>query len=124
MSSMLPTGMTLGSALTNHTVFNDIINKVIDVVKNIDNHETLKNHPEIINLVCDTIEYFLPSNKYKFDKKQIAIRVLDTVYSLNDDEKKDVETQIQFIYNNKLIKPTPFYKIIWGYITSFFKMRT
>jgi hypothetical protein len=119
----LPYGINIGKGMTNHITFNAIVNKVVSILKSIDNVDTLKNHPEIVNTTCCIIEWYIPNNTFKFDKKQMAVQVLDLVFGHTDQEKEDIATQVEFQYINGLIKPTPFYKIIYAFLVSLFKIR-
>jgi hypothetical protein len=124
VTAPIPTGITVKKTLTNHIAFNSIVAKIVSILKGIDNYEQLKNHPEIINMTCDLIEYYVPNNTFNFDKKAMAVQILDVVFSLTIDEKATVATQIDFLYNNNMIQPTPFWKIAYSYIKSFFSVRS
>lgn len=63
---------------------------------------------QMTEFVCNLIENLCPlNNKGKYDKKILALEVLAEVYDLTDDEKKTVESQIQYIYDSDLIVRIP-----------------
>jgi hypothetical protein len=116
----LPLGLSFQNALAAHVDFNGIVGKIVSYLQSIDNYDTLKNHPELVLLTCNLVEYYMPDNKYKIDKKEMAIIVLDKVFTLTDDEKTAVRTQIQFFYDNKQIQPVGWLSYLKGVWSSFF----
>lgn len=110
MTTLLPPGLTFKNALNVHVTFNEILKKCSDLIQSIDNYETLRKNPELILLACDLVEYNIPKNTSSFDKKELVVSILDKVFTLTDDEKNDVRTTIQFLYDHNRIKGVPFIK--------------
>jgi hypothetical protein len=97
----------------------DIISKCVDFVKKIDSYESLKGHPEIILMICNIIEYSMDSNKYKIDKKELAISALDKLFPLSEEERNQLRVLIQFMYDTNQIKGSIYQQII-GYFRGLF----
>lgn len=92
--------MTYISAfISSRVLISNVVSIIVEKVKKIDDYETLKLHPEIILLVCTLIEEYIPDNKYKIDKKELGVIVLDKLFTINDVEREEVRTNIQFIYD-------------------------
>ena len=116
MNAMLPLGVFVKNSLLAHITFNEVLKKVVDIIKMIDGVDLLKNSPELILLVCNIIESMLGNNKFKIDKKELVISILDVIFNLSDEEKELVRNQIQFNYDNKAIKKPTYFKIIKDWI--------
>jgi hypothetical protein len=85
---------------------NDLKKLVVQTVKEFDNVGTLKFDNELLKFVCNCIENGLKSKyekKQKTDKKALVIQIFDEIFSLNDDEKKKLGNNIDFLCSNELI---------------------
>jgi hypothetical protein len=111
----LPFGLKLKHSLKIHDVFHSLITKISDLVKQIPNHIDLKNEPELLLMVCNLVENMIYSNKYKIDKKDLCLCIMDDLYNLTDAERVSFSNQIQFMYDNGQIKKQPIYKLALHY---------
>lgn len=68
-----------------------------------------KNNTEFVLLVLNLVEH-LVKKKYKIDKKKLAVHILSTLLNLNAQEISALETNIEFLHANKMIK-----KVSWYY---------
>lgn len=62
-----------------------------------------KNNTEFVLLVLNLVEH-LVKKKYKIDKKKLAIHILSTLLNLGPQEVSALETNIEFLHSNKMIK--------------------
>lgn len=122
--SSLPAGLFLKNALNVHYKFHDILDKIHTIITSIKHYEDLKTNPELLLLVCNLIEYHLPDNKkMKLDKRDLALQVMDKLFTLTDDEKDATAKQIQFLYDNKKIKPVKWYKAVFYSVKEYIKRK-
>ena len=74
-------------------------------MKEIPDLQELRLSPEVSNLVCNTVESIINcGNKYHIDKKQLVTDVLNKIFNLTDEEKKQVCMQMDFLCDNGNIK--------------------
>jgi len=84
---------------------NEIIDFVLKDIQKIPNYYNLKNDIEILLHICNLVENLISKNKGAIDKKQLVIDIICQVFCISSDAEKDaVAKQIQFLYDNKLIK--------------------
>jgi len=102
-----------------------LVKKVCDLVdaklKTIPDLMTRKNDVEITELVCNVIENYCKAKKYKVDKKDIVKVFLQRLFSLNADELKRLDKQIEFIHGRNLIKKIPYSKYVKRFIFGIIK---
>ena len=86
---------------------NELKNLIITKVKELDNLGTLKFDNELLKFVCSCVENGL-NPKYekrnKTDKKAFVIDIFDNVFGFNEEEKKKLSSNIDFIISNNLVK--------------------
>jgi hypothetical protein len=120
----LPAGLFLKNTLNVHYTFHEILDKIHTVITSIKHFEDLKTNPELLLLVCRLIEVNLPDNKQmKLDKKDLALQIMNKLFSLTDDEKDATSKQIQFLYDNKKIKAVKWYNAIYYSVKEYIKRR-
>lgn len=62
-----------------------------------------KNNTEFVLLVLNLIEH-LVKKKHKIDKKKLAVHILSTMLNLGPQDVTALETNIEFLHSNKMIK--------------------
>lgn len=85
----------------------ELKNLIISKVKELDNLGTLKFDNELLKFVCTCVENGLNSKyekRNKTDKKAFVIDVFHTIFSLNDTEKQNLGSSIDFIVANDLVQ--------------------
>ena len=85
----------------------DLKKTIIEKIKNLDNLGTLKFDNELLKFVCACVENGLNQKyekKYKTDKKVFVIEIFDHIFSLNEDEKKKLGNNIDFVISNDLVQ--------------------
>lgn len=87
----------------------DTINEKI---KALPNYLDLKLHPQVILLCCMYIENcdFKKKSKIKLDKKSLAMRILQSIYTYSEPEKKQIDTIIEHLHTNNDIKKISYAK--------------
>lgn len=100
----------LHNSVNQHNYVFNLLNKASLQIKEIANYENLKLSPELTKSVCifveDSVNSF-PKKHRKVNKKQIVIDVIKNVFtSLTEDEIKNIEQQIDFLLQNKMIVST------------------
>ncbi len=78
---------------------------IVEKIQEIPEFITLKFDPELTLFVCNLIENGVYEKRIKkIDKKRFVLDVLKTLFGYNDDEVKQLDTQIEFLHANKKIK--------------------
>lgn len=62
-----------------------------------------KNNTEFVLLVLNLVEH-LVKKKHKIDKKKLAIEILSSLLNLSNPEINALDTNIEFLHSNKMIK--------------------
>jgi len=102
---------------------NTLIKSIIDSIKIIPQFDQLKHDIEITEHVCNLVENSISKNKYSkpIDKKQLVIKIVSQLFNLNSDaDKKIVEQQIDYLFNNKMIKKIPMIMKVYKFAKSYF----
>lgn len=89
---------------------NTLIKNIVDKIKNIPQFDQLKNDIELTEHVCNLVENSITGNKNSkpIDKKNLVLKIITMLFSLNNDlEKKVIEQQIDYLYNNNMINKIP-----------------
>lgn len=121
---MLPYGMKLKNTLKVHNIFHDLLNKVSETISKLPDYKSLKGDPETLKLICCLVENEMSKNTSKIDKKDLVICIVESVFGdLTENEKTNLDTQIQFLHNNGQIKKEKFYKIVGFYLFDYIKRR-
>jgi predicted component of type VI protein secretion system len=94
---------------------------IIADIQSIDNYQTeLKFDKEIVERVSYHVENFLSNKKYKdIDKKQIVIDILTELFKYTDTEIEIIRKDIEYLYNNKIIKRIPFYAKVFTSVANY-----
>ena len=115
----LPNVKLKNSALT-FSIENNLINDIVNKIKAIPFFDQLKNDIEITEHVCNLVENAVQNNKTSnpINKKQLVIKIIAMIFNLNSDtEKKLIDQQIDYLFNNNMINKIPFS----AKVASFFK---
>ena len=93
--------------VNNAFIITQIIQKIVDHVSLINDFQ-LRTEIELTNYICNLVENEINKQKTnKINKKELVISVFMKLYNLNDEEKTVISNQIDFLFNNKLIKKIP-----------------
>jgi hypothetical protein len=88
----------------------EIKNQIIERIKQFPNYSQYKADVEFLLMVCNLVEY-LVNKKDKISKKELLLEIYNNVFPLNPDEVKNIEANVDFLWNNKKIKKVSFYKL-------------
>ena len=112
-SSVVPTAPSITSpqlqlkhSIKAHVKYHGILRGIADkLVSEIPDISGCRLSPELTNLVCTTVENIIvKGNVNQIDKKQLVIDVLDKTFNLTEDEKNQLNMQIDFLFDNGNIK--------------------
>ena len=80
---------------------------IIQKMKEFDNLGSLKFDQEMLRFVCSCLENSLKpkyEKKQKTDKKSLVIEIFHELFNLNEDEKKKLGNNIDFLIENQLVE--------------------
>ena len=75
---------------------------------------------EFLLLICNLVEHLVNKKKYKIDKKVLVVEILNQLFTLNAVEKANVESNIEFLWNNKNIKKVSAFKLFCVGVKEYF----
>jgi len=113
----------LKNSLANHVLINSLIEALVDYIKNnIPKYLDLKLNNELTQSACKVVDKIILNDKTLSEKQKnkilkelIVIEAFKVLFNLNDDEVQLIESQIEFLVDNKLIKSKSiFQKVIKG----------
>ena len=83
----------------------DLCNEIVRRVLEFENHLSLRNDPELLKFVCDLVENGVKKtdDKNKVDKKELMLEIYSKIFNINENEKKHISDQIEFLCDNELI---------------------
>ena len=114
-------------ALKNNLLYdvtlNDVKSKIIKRIHELNlGDPKYKTDNELLVLICNLIE-FLVKKKDKIVKKDLCIDIFTDLFNLNDDEKKTLSNNIDFVHANDTIKRISKYKLFKCTIFELFKKK-
>jgi len=110
----------LKHGLKQNLKFEEISNNILKKLQTIPNLKNERTNPELINLICNVIEYFV-KKKYNLNKESLLLYVLKkAIPSITDDELKTVKDIVHYLHSNKLILAVSNLSYVKQYIKSFF----
>ena len=80
---------------------------IIEKMKELDNLGSLKFDNELLKFVCACVENGLRQKyekKKKTDKQSFVIEIFHEIFNLNEDEKKKLGNNIDFVISNDLVE--------------------
>lgn len=89
-----------------------LVEKIVQKVSDIPQYKEYKNNVELLKMVCCIVEQEIDNRKVKakLDKKDIVFQVYTRCWSLNPVDLKDLEANIQYLWENGQIKRKGFLK--------------
>ena len=94
-----------------------VVKSVCQVKENVIDYEQHKLDPQLVNCIMNFIEREISKSKYskrEFDKSKILRDIIVSIFGdLNEDENKFIESTIQHIIDNKLVKKNPLFLNGW-----------
>ena len=120
MSSItnLPQNLKVDVKLSN------VINVIVEKVKEIPQYDSLSKDIGIILFVANSIENECFKKKYNIDKMKLACDILITLFpNTNDNEKLVIQRHIQFLFDNKLIKKLSTFILFYRSLKTYLKKK-
>ena len=105
--TLVPIQNSLAVDVKRIEIKNKIITRIGELGLDIANY---RNSTEFMLLILNLIEH-LVIKKDKINKKELAIEILDTVFGLTDIDKANVDSNIEFLHQNKNIKKVSMWKL-------------
>jgi hypothetical protein len=105
--ALVPIQNSLAVDVKRIEIKNKIITRIGELGLDIANY---RNSTEFMLLILNLIEH-LVVKKDKINKKELAIEILDTVFGLTDIDKANVDSNIEFLHQNKNIKKVSMWKL-------------
>lgn len=99
----------------------DLVNAIVEKVKEIDGYAGLKFDNELLIFVCNCIENGLVHKS--IDKKELCLEVFDKLFCPNAAEKVILSSSIDFLCSNELIKSIPTLKKYLAIIINYLKKK-
>ena len=93
-----------------------IINRIVELGLNIANY---RNSTEFLLLILNLIEH-LVVKKDKINKKELAIEIVSEVFGLNELERNNIDSNIEFLHQNKNIKKVSMFKLFYAGVKELF----
>ena len=107
--------ITPKNSLSKDIKISRIIESISMKVLEIPNIKTLHLNLEILKMICIMIEHSIDNKKekVKIDKKNICMQIYNKVFgALNGDILKGIEANIQYLWENDMIKKKKVWSIV------------
>lgn len=101
-------------------VVNKIVEIIVQRIKAIPNHQSLRLSLDLVLLICNCIENLVNENGIKPKdqpqnfKKELALNVYKQIGWTQEDDKQFLANSIQFLWSSGRIKKIPFVKRVWA----------
>jgi hypothetical protein len=108
-----------------HNLLNmDLEKQLIEVIdqriRTLPNYQELRLNPELVLLTCNLVENAVIDKHIKIDKKSLCLRVLTSIFTYTEADKKQVSETIEFLHCNKRIKKVSIFRkcilIVWDWV--------
>ena len=103
-----------------------LVVKIMEKITDIPFHTEYKNNMELLKMVCVMIEHAIDNKdkQHKIDKKDIVFQVYNRVFgSLNSQHIKDLEANIQYLWENGQIRKKGILSIIKHSVCDWFSRK-
>ena len=112
----------LKSGLRSHYQYETIKNAVeVELAKIPGLKDEFKMDTQLTLMICNILEHMIVNNKKsKIDKKALVVKILSDLFELSDEEKVQIEGQIDFLHDNKQIKTVSLLHNVTAKLSNFF----
>ena len=110
--------------LKSHHIYFSLVNQIVDLVNKIPEFQKLRCETELVRTICNMVENStIPksSDGLKIDKKQLVMDCLHKIFGYSEQEKLIVSAMIDFLFSNKFIKKSSYYKLTKNFIKKYIK---
>lgn len=105
--SLVPIQNSLAVDVKRIEIKNKIITRIGELGLVISNY---RNSTEFLLLILNLIEH-LVVKKDKINKKELALEIITEVFGLNELERNNIDSNIEFLHQNKNIKKVSMWKL-------------
>ena len=108
-------------SLSLHVKENKLIDDITELINKVPNLDKLRLDPELTIYVCNVIENIITKHDTKtISKSELCVKILTTIFNLEESEVAAINKQIIFLSNNKAIKTVAvskkFKKSMWNWV--------
>lgn len=102
-----------------------LVEKIVQKVADIPQYKEYKNNIELLKMVCCIIEHEIDNRKtkVKIDKKDVVYQVYTRCWTCTPVDLKDLEANIQYLWENGAIKRKGLFKVIIARVCDWFERR-
>jgi hypothetical protein len=102
-----------------------LVEKIVQKVADIPQYKEYKNNIELLKMVCCIIEHEIDNRKtkVKIDKKDVVYQVYTRCWTCTPVDLKDLEANIQYLWENGAIKRKGFVKVLIARVCDWFERR-
>ena len=93
----------LKNSLKQTVKFQQISDKILELLKVVPDIESLKHSNELIQYICNLIELY-SKKKYKINKKNLLLFTMNRVLTLTEEDMNTIKSTVQYLHENKPIK--------------------
>ncbi len=112
-------------SVAQHTFIFGLIKKLVLKIKEIEHFESLKLNPQITQGVCEMIKEEMSHLKKhlqeKIDHRELAREALKQAFELTEEEMKFIDSQLEYMVDNKLIKKVSLLKKARKLLTTWYQ---
>jgi hypothetical protein len=115
---MLPFGMKLKRSVLFHSTYHELLECIIDIVKNnVKEYHLLQPDIELLCLCCNILENLMGVNTLGINKKQLILDVYSELFDITEADQIKIMRDVEFLFANGKIKKRAFFKRVGYYIT-------
>jgi len=102
-----------------------LVEKIVQKVADIPQYKEYKNNIELLKMVCCIIEHEIDNRKtkVKIDNKDVVYQVYTRCWTCTPVDLKDLEANIQYLWENGAIKRKGLFKVIIARVCDWFERR-
>lgn len=112
--------LKLSKSLAQANFVKTLIQKGSCEIKEIVDYAEHKLRPQLINDIMNFIESEVSKSKFakaEIEKSQIVIEIMKQCYDMSDTDIEWVESHMQYVHDNKMVKKTSYFLLGLKYIS-------
>ncbi len=107
-----------------HMTVNQAKNAIVNSITSIPNYSALKNDLSLLTHVSNQVENMIPAKiKKAINKQDVVTDIMSTVFSISDQEKTIMNSNLGFLNDNNHIKAASTIKVIKNSVTGWVKKK-
>jgi hypothetical protein len=108
--------------LKHDLVFYEIKEKIKQRLTQFPDYGRYKTDSEFLLLACNLIENLIKKS-LKVNKKELCLTIYKEIFEMSEDDTKLVESNIEFLFNNKKFKKVSYYKLFMTGLSEWLKRK-